>query len=154
VANFVFNIAKGRMVEWFHRVDQNDPANSAIILVPLSTSSTSEAVAQDMDDLTEVLAGAANEQSSGGWARKTLTDADIAAIAVDNTNNRFPASLPSQTWTTPTAGNNTTGLLVCYDSDTTSGTDASIIPISEHDFVVTADGNDVILNAGDCVRCT
>lgn len=31
MANIVFNIAKGRVVELFNRVDTNDPANSAII---------------------------------------------------------------------------------------------------------------------------
>ena len=150
----MFNQAKGRVVEWFNRVDQNDPANSAIILVPLSQSG-SEAQGQDLDTLAAVEADANfAEQTGGGWVRKTLTDADIAAISVDDTNNRFPATLPSVTWTGPTAGNNVTGLLVCYDSDTTAGTDSNIIPISHHDFAVTADGNDVVLNAGDCVRAS
>jgi hypothetical protein len=49
VANYVFNIAKGRVVEFFNRVDSNDPANSAIILVPCSASD-SEANAQDADE--------------------------------------------------------------------------------------------------------
>jgi hypothetical protein len=151
VANYVFNIAKGRVVEFFNRVDSNDPANSAIILVPCSASD-SEANAQDADTLTAALATAINEQTGGGWVRKTLTDSDIAAITVDDTNNRFPATLPSVTWTGPTAGSDTTGLLVCYDPDTTGGADTDIVPISHHDFAVTADGNDVILNAGDAVR--
>ena len=153
MANFVFNIAKGRVAEFFNRVDSNDPANSAIILVPCSASDT-EANAQDADTLTAALATAINEQSSGGWSRKTLTDADLSAIAVDDTNNRMPATLPQVTWTGPTVGNDTTGLLVCYDSDTTGGTDANIIPLVHCDFVVTADGNDVILNAGDCFRAS
>ena len=155
MANFVYNVAKGRISELVRRVDANDPANSAIILVPLSASGT-EAEGQDYDDLTAVLGGTANEQSSGGWVRKTLTDADFASTDYDpnDTDNRGDVSLPSVTWTGPTAGNNTTGLLVCYDSDTTSGTDANIIPLSHHDFVVTADGNDVILNAGDFLRAS
>jgi hypothetical protein len=153
VANYMFNISKGRAVEFFNRVDSNDPANSAIILVPCSASDT-EANAQDADDLTAALATAINEQTGGGWVRKTLTDTNLSAIAVDDTNNRFPATLPSVTWTAPAAANNTTGLLVCYDSDTTAGTDANIIPISHHDFAVTTDGNDVVLNAGDVVRAS
>jgi hypothetical protein len=153
MANYLFNISKGRAIEFFGRVDSNDPANSAIILVPCSASDT-EANAQDADTLTDALATAINEQTSGGWVRKTLTDTELAALAVDDTNNRFDANLPSVTWTAPTAGNDTTGLLVCYDSDTTAGTDANIIPISHHDFVVTADGNDVVLNAGAAVRAS
>ena len=153
MANFVFNIAKGRVAEFFNRVDSNDPANSAIILVPCSASDT-EANAQDADTLTAALATAINEQSSGGWSRKTLTDADLSAIAVDDTNNRFPATLPQVTWTGPAAGNDTTGLLICYDADTGSGTDSGIIPLVHCDFAVVADGNDVILNAGDCFRAS
>lgn len=153
MANFIFNIAKGRLVEFMNRVDSNDPANSAIILVPCSASDTA-ANAQDAATLTAALATAIDEQTGGGWVRKTLTDTELAAIAVDNTNDRFPATLPSVTWTTPTAASNTTGLLVCYDSDTTGGTDANILPLAHLDFAVTADGNDVILNAGDFARAS
>ena len=154
MANFAFNIAKGRAVEFYNRVENNDPTNSAIILVPLSASDT-EANAQDADDLTAALATAMNEQTAGGWVRKTLTETQLAALpAPDDTNNRYGIQVPSVTWTAPTAGNNTTGLLVCYDPDTTAGTDANIIPISHHDFAVTADGNDVVLNVGDFFRAS
>jgi hypothetical protein len=154
VANFVFNIAKGRVVEFYNRAENNDPANSAIILVPCSASDT-EANAQDADDLTAALATAINEQAAGGWVRKTLESVQLAALpAPDDTNNRYDVSVPQVTWTAPTAGNNTTGLLICYDSDTTAGTDANIIPLTHHDFVVTADGNDVILNVGVFFRAS
>lgn len=155
MANFTFNIAKGRIAEFVNRVDSNDPANSAIILVPLSASD-SAANAQDADTLTAALATAINEQTAGGWVRKTLTDADFVAgdYEPNDTDDRMDVSLPSVTWTGPTAGNNTTGLLVCYDSDTTGGNDDNIIPLTHHDFAVTADGNDVVLNAGDFLRAS
>ena len=154
MANFVFNISKGRGVEFYNRAESNDPTNSALILVPCSASDT-EANAQDADDLTAALATAINEQAAGGWVRKTLESVQLAALpAPDDTNNRYDVSVPSVTWTGPTAGNNTTGLLICYDGDTTAGTDANILPISHHDFVVTADGNDVILNVGVFLRCS
>lgn len=154
MANYVENIVKGRAVELYNRVKSNDPAASALILVPLSASGT-EAEAQDYDDLTAFLGGTANEQTGGGWVRKTLTDTELAAFpAPDDTNNRYDVSLPSVTWTGPTAGSNTTGLAVCYDSDTGAGTDANILVISHHDFVVTADGNDVVLNAGVFFRAS
>jgi len=152
MADFVFNIAKGRVAEFYNRVDSNDPTNAAIILVPLATGDT-EANLQDMDDLATVLAGTPAE-AGASWGRKTLTDADLAAIAVDDTNNRMPASIPSVTWTTPTTGEDTVALLVCYDGDTTAGTDSNIIPLTYHDFAVTADGNDVVLNAGDTYRAS
>jgi hypothetical protein len=151
MANYILNIVKGRFVELHNRVKSNDPTNAAIILVPLSAAET-EVNAQDADDLTAFLATAANEQTAGGWVRKVLTDVDIAAIAVDDTNNRFPVALPSVTWTGPTAGSNTVALAVCYDPDTTAGTDANILVIGHYDFVVNADGNDVVLNTGDYAR--
>jgi hypothetical protein len=156
MANFTFNIAKGQIAEYFRRVDSNDPANSAIILVPLSASGT-EAQGQDLDTLAAVEADANfAEQTGGSWVRKTLTDSDLSSTnyEVDDTNNRFDVSLPSVTWTSPDAGSNTTGLLVCYDSDTTGGTDSNIIPLTHHDFAVTADDNDVVLNAGDILRAS
>jgi len=104
--------------------------------------------------VTAALATAINEQTGGSWVRKTLTDSDITFAAPDDGNNRYDASLPSVTWTSPDPGSNTTGLLVCYDSDTTGGTDANILPISHHDFAVTADDNDVILNAGVFYRAS
>ena len=154
MANFLDNRAKGRFVEYMNRVDANDPANSAIILVPLSASGT-EAQGQDLHTLAAYEADANfAERTTGGWVRKTLTDAELAAIAVDDTNNRFPATLPSVTWTAPATGNNTTGLLVCYDPDTTAGTDSNIEVLAHCDFAVTTDGNDVILNAGDFARAS
>jgi len=149
----MLNISKGRFVEFFNRVDNNDPTNSAIILVPLSATDT-EANRQDDSDLATFLAAAPNEQTGGGWVRKTLTDTETSAIAVDNTNNRFPATIPAVTWTAPAASSNTVALAVCYDSDTTSGTDSNILVISVHDFAVTADGNDVVLNTGDIARAS
>lgn len=153
MANWAENIAKGRINELFKRVDGNDPANSAIILVPLSTHTT-EAEAQDYDDLAAFLGGTANEQTGGGWARVVLTDAQLAAPAPDDTNNRYAAALPQVSFGSPTAGNDTAALAVCYDPDTTGGADSAIEVLTVHDFVVETDGNEVVLNAGDCCRST
>jgi hypothetical protein len=149
MANFAFNIAKGRVVELYNRVENNDPTNCAFILVPLSASGT-EAQGQDLADLAAVEADANfAERTTGGWVRKTLESAELAAFpSPDNGNNRYDVSLPQVTWTTPAAGNNTTGLLVCYDADTTAGADSAIIPLGHYDFAVTTDGNNVVLNSG------
>ncbi len=137
------------MAEFYKRVTSNDPANSAFILIPLSAQGT-EAEAQDYDDVAAVLGGVSNEQASGGWVRKTLTDAQLAAFPAPNdTNNRMDLAVPAVTWTTPTTGNDTVALLIAYDPDTTGGTDSSLVPISSHSFNVTANSQDVILNAGD-----
>lgn len=150
MANFVFNIGKGRGVELYNHVKGNSPAASALILIPLSASGT-EAQGQDLDDMAAIEADANfAERTTGGWVRKTLTDVELVALpAPDDANNRYAIAVPSVTWTTPAAGNNTTGLVICYDADTAAGTDSNLLPISHHDFAVTTDGNNVVLNAGD-----
>ena len=50
----------------------------------------------------------------------------------DDTNDRYDIDIPDQTWTS-----------VGYDSDTTGGTDANILPCTHHDFSVTTDGSDL-----------
>jgi hypothetical protein len=153
MANIVFNIAKGRVVELYNRVKSNDPANSALILVPIETSGLeADATLIDADTLSAVLAGATNEQTTMG--RKTLTDADLAALpAPDDTNDRFDISLPAVTWTAAT-GNAISKILVCYDSDTTAGTDANIVPLTMFDRVETPTGSDIVLSTGVFFRAS
>ena len=154
MADFFFNSGKGIFRGFHDRANDNDPANSALILVPLSASGT-EVQGRDLDDLAEIEADANfAERTSGSWVRKILESAQLAPSTVNHTNDRGEAALPSVTWTTPAAANNTTGLLVCYDSDTTGGADSAIIPITHHTFAVTTDGNDVVLTAGDYARGT
>lgn len=140
------------MVEYFNRVDTNDPANSALIVVVLATSGLeTDAVLKDKDDLAAVVSGTTNEVTNTGYARKTLTDADITMPAPDDTNDRFDLDIADQTWTGVAAGDGWSKLLVCYDSDTTAGTDSNIVPLTAHDFVLTPDGSDitaVIASAG------
>jgi hypothetical protein len=147
MANIVFNIAKGRGVEYYNRVENNDPANSAFVLVPLETTGLeTDAVLIDKDDLAALLSGTTNEQTTMG--RKTLTDADLAALpAPDDTNDRFDISLPTVTWVAA-AGNPISKMVVCYDSDTTGGTDANIIPVCMFDCVLTPGGADFQLTGG------
>jgi hypothetical protein len=139
VANFVFNIAKGRAVELYNRVDTNDPGTSQITVVVLESSGLeTQANLEDSLTLSEVLDGATNEQTTMG--RKNLTDTDIAAFTNDTTNNRNDLDLPDQTWTAAT-GNAVGALVICYNA--TAGADTTIIPLSHHDFAVTPDGSDI-----------
>ena len=153
MANIVFNIAAGRVVELYNRVESNDPTNSALILVPIETSGLeADATLADADTLAAVLAGTTNEQTTMG--RKTLTDADLAALpAPDDTNNRYEVSLPTVTWTAA-SGNAISNILVCYDSDTTAGTDSNIVPLTMFDFAQTPSGADIQMTAGVFFRAT
>jgi hypothetical protein len=153
MANIVFNISKGRVVEYYNRVKSNDPANSALILVPIETSGLeADATLIDMDSLAAVIAGATNEQTTMG--RKTLTDSDLAALpAPDDGNDRYDVSLPAVTWTAA-SGNAISKILVAYDPDTTGGADSAIIPLTMFDAAATPDGNDLVLNTGVFFRAS
>lgn len=152
MADLVFNIAKGRVAELYNRVQTNDPANSALIIVPIDAGAVSDATIRDYDTLSALLA-AVTERTTGGWNRKTLTDAALSALAVDDTNDRMPLDFADQTWTAVSAGA-VTDLVVCYDSDTTGGTDANIVPLTLHDFAVTPDGTDVVATVADFYRAS
>lgn len=144
MANFTFNIALGRVAELYNRVDTNDPANSALIILILATSGIeSDATLKDVDTVTALVAGTTNEVTNSGYARKVLTDSDIVAFAPDDTNDRVDLDVPDQTWTGVAAGDGWNDLVFGYDGDTTGGTDANIVPLTQHDFVVTPDGSDI-----------
>jgi len=153
VANIVFNIAKGRVVEFYNRVKGDDPVASALILVPIETSGLeSDATLMDKDDLAAVLSGTTNEQTTMG--RKTLTQAELAALpAPDDANDRYDVSLPTTTWTAAT-GNAISKILVCYDADTGAGTDSNIIPLTMFDFSTTPDGSDIQMTTGVFFRAS
>jgi hypothetical protein len=140
MANFVFNIAKGRVVEYYNRVKGNDPTTSQFVIIPLETSGLeAQSVLEDVDTVTALLAGTTNEQITIG--RKTLTDTQLAALpAPDDTNNRYDLDLPDFTWVAAT-GNAISALAICYD--VSQGGDGTIIPMTYHDFVVTPDGTDI-----------
>lgn len=146
MANGVFNISKGRVVEFYNRVEASDPTNAAFIVVLLQANEA-EATLIDRDDLAALLAVTANTEATfTNYARKTLSDVELAALpAPDDVNDRYDIDIPDQTWTAAGNGaNNTlTKFLVCYDSDTTGGTDANILPCTHHDFAVTTDGSDL-----------
>ena len=144
MADQVFNIAKGRVAEFYVRIDANDPANSAFIILILATAGIeADATLRDGDTVTALVAGTTNEVTNGGYARKTLTDADLVAFSPDDTNDRVDLDIPDQTWTAIAAGDGWNDLVMAYDSDTTGGTDANVVPCTMHDFVLTPDGSDI-----------
>lgn len=137
MGQLTFNISKGRTIEYHARVVNNDPANSAIILVVLAAAGLeSDDVLQDYDTLSALLAGASNEVTNTGYARKSLTNTELSAPTVDDTANTVTITFPTQTFTTIGAGDSWKKLLVCYDSDTTAGTDANIVPMYGIDLLI------------------
>ncbi len=139
----IFNISLGRAVEFYNRVDTNDPAN-AVLTIAIIDTSASDATLKDLDTLALVLAdGNTAEVTNTNYARKQLSDSDIVAFAPDDGNDRVDLDIPDQTWTAVGAGDSWTDLLTNYDSDSTGGTDANIVPISQHDFAATPNGGDI-----------
>lgn len=139
MADFVFNIAKGKAGYYAGL----PAANDALIVVLLkSVGIEADSVLKDYDDLATLLAAANDEADFTNYGRKTLT---ATTPTVDDTNDRLDVDIADQTWTAAGgAANNTLAkLLVCYDPDTTGGTDSSVIPLTAHDFSVTTDGSDI-----------
>jgi hypothetical protein len=144
MADFVFNIAKGRVAELYNRVDISDPTNAVLVIVVLATSGLeSDSTLKDKDTLADVVSGATNEVTNTNYARKVLSDSDISSFAADDTNDRVDLDIADQTWTSVASGDGWSKLLVCYDSDSTGGADSAIVPLTAHDFVVTPDGSDI-----------
>lgn len=143
MSDFPFNIALGRAVELYNRVDLNDPAN-AVLEVRIINTSAADSVLVDLDDMAAIEADANTaEVTNTNYAKKILTDTDIVAFAPDDANDRADIDIPDQTWTGVVAGDAWTDFLVLYDSDSVGGTDSDIEPISQHDFVATPDGSDI-----------
>jgi len=148
VSDFTFNVGLGREVELYNRVDSNDPANSAFMLMVLAAAGLeSDAILKDYDTFAAILAGTTNEVTNTGYARKTLTDTDLSAYTVDDINNRIVLSIATQTFATISAGDSWSKLVIGYDADTTGGTDADIIPITAHDLRIS--GLPVVPNGSD-----
>lgn len=134
MADFVFNISKGK-VKYYAELPA---ANDALVVVVLEASGIeADATLKDYDDLAALLAGATNEQTTMG--RKTIT---AVTNTVTDASDVFDSDFADQTWTGAT-GNATGALIVCYDPDTTGGTDSTLIPLTKHDWAITPDGSDV-----------
>ena len=155
MADVVCNIAAGRGNEFWRRVVANDPTNSALVLVLLKTGDTDDNY-RDFDTLAALLAGASEECDFTNYARQVFTDADLSNPTVDDTNNRQDASITQKTISSAGGATNNTIVrgVVCYDPDSTGGTDSDIIPIGVYDASVTTNGQDLVISAGIVYRAT
>jgi len=144
MADGVFNIAKGRVVEYYNRVKNNDPAASTFNL-SLFTGTVTDAVMKDYDNFAAITAGALAEATFTNYARKTVDDTALAALpAPDDANDWYAVAFPNQTWTAAggTTDNTLSRMVICYDP---LGTDVTtnFIPLCYYDFSVTTDGTNL-----------
>ena len=142
MADFVFNIALGRVAEFFNRVDQSDPTDAVLVVAAWAAGDTDASI-RDVDTLAAIEAlGSTAEVTNLNYARVVLDDTDVA-FTVDDTNDRVDLDIADITWSSVAAGDNWTDIAICYDSDSAGGADSAIIPMTWHDFAVTPDGSDI-----------
>jgi hypothetical protein len=145
MANIVFNIALGKVAYYAGL----PAANDGLVLIALESSGLeADSVLRDKDDFAAVVAGTTNEQTTVG--RKTLTS---VTVTVDDTNDRVALDAADVTWTSPT-GNAIGAVVICYDPDTTTGTDSDLVPLTKHDVTWTPDGNNFTLSIADFLRAS
>jgi hypothetical protein len=135
--DFTANVAKGRQRTFGELAGTND----ALILVVLQASGLgTDATLKDDDTLAQVLTHA-TECTATGYSRKTLTN---VTVAVDDTNDRVNIDCDDVTFgAVGSSGSPQTQakVVICYDSDTTGGTDANIIPVAFFSWDVVMDGS-------------
>lgn len=133
MANFVYNIAKGAVAEKIR-----DGANIQL-LVLRTAGIESDATLIDKDTVADVLSGTTDEATNTGYSRKSISNASIT-LTVDDTNDRVDVDVADQVWSAVQAGDGWNDIVMCED---VGGADASRVPLTQHDFVVTPDGTDI-----------
>lgn len=137
MGNIVLNDSLGRIAELIQ--DGGD-----IIIVPLSAAEADATMkdgygAGNPTMLSDFLGAAGNtERTTGGWNRKTVTNASLT-VTIDDTGDSVRVEVPDQTWTSVAASNDTTDIVICLDA----AGDSTREVLTVHDFAVTTDGNDV-----------
>ena len=142
MADGVFNISAGKVAELAERVIANDPANS-VIHTELGIGAITDATLEDLDTYQAIKDDAGfTESVFTNYVQKLET---APTVTVDDSNNRIDVDSPDIVWTAAGNGANETltRLLQMYDSDSTSGTDTNIIPLTFYDFAVLTDGSDL-----------
>lgn len=133
MADFVFNVAKGKVRAFCELPESND----ALVIVPLAASGIEgDAGMRDRATLAAVLAQSTEQTALG---RKTVT---AVTTNVDNAADEATADFADIVYAA-TSGAAVAAILVCYDNNVSSGTDANIVPLTKHDVAFTPDGLDV-----------
>ena len=154
MANFIFNVAKGRHIEFFERVRTSDPTNAQLVLVMLQTAEA-DATLIDYDDLATLLAAPGNvEADFTNYARVTYGSGDVAATVVNDTLDKRTGALPLKSIASAggTLDNTLAKSILCYDPDSTGGTDANLVPIAAYDTVVTTNGQTLNIPAATVIE--
>jgi hypothetical protein len=147
------NIAKGRVAELYNRVKLGDPAAARLYVIPIAAGAVSDATLADCDDFAAMVTAGATERTANGWNRKTIAAADLAALTVDDSNDRMPCDIADQSWTPTVAGDTVSDLVICYAS-VAAPTNAQLLPLTVNDFVVTPSGATEVAQFSDFYRAS
>lgn len=133
MADLVFNVAKGRVAEKV----ADAPNNVGVMLLKTVEA---DATLRDRTTLADMLGAAGTAEANfTNYARKTAV---AGTTTVDQANDRVDVDMPDQTWVAAGgATNNTLAKLIVYYEE--AAADATRIPLTAHDFVVTTDGTDL-----------
>lgn len=143
MADFTFTIAKGRVAHYASL----PAANDGLVIIALALSGLeAQSVLEDKDDFAAVTSGTTDEQGTVG--RMPLTN---VTVTVDDTNNRVNLDADNVTWPTPT-GAAIGAFVICYDPDTTTGNDSTLVPLTYHGVNWLPDGNPFTANIADFCR--
>ena len=149
MADLVCNISKGRVAELYNRVKTGDPSAARLYVIPISAGAVTDATLRDCDDFAAMVTAGITERTANGWNRKTIAAADLATLAVDDTNDRMPCDIADQSWT-PTA-DAVTDLVICYAS-VASPTNSQLVPLTVHDWAITPTGATEVATFSDFYR--
>ena len=142
----VFNIAKGRVRTYHDNVEANVPVGCSLRVQLFVSTVITDDVRRDVDNIAAFIALSTTAEFVGTNYTAGGVEQLAAALSFlqdDTTNNSWDGIMTDVTWTSVPAGNGPiTHLVVSYDPDGTN-TSANNIPISIHDFAVTANGGNI-----------
>jgi hypothetical protein len=129
VAALIPNIAKGKVAYYAGL----PAANDAIVWVVFTGTETDDNI-RDADTLTAIIATSLNEATFTGYSRVVHTS---QTVSVDDSNNWTTVDDGTDPSWSPTSAEAVTRIGAFYDPDTTTGTDADLIPLFIDDFAFT-----------------
>lgn len=138
MSNFVFNSAKG-MVAYYATLPAASDALIAVAVASAGMQADSSMIAHTT--LANVLA-ASTEQTTVG--RQTLAS---VTVTPNNTTNVNVVDADDFTYVAAT-GAAIGAIIICYVPDTGTSTDATIIPLTKHDFSAIPSGVDIPVQIG------
>lgn len=124
-AQFLFNIAKGKIARY---ADLPDATDSIILVWLKNTGLESDAILKDYDTLAAILAGSNDECDYTGYTRRTLTG---VTAAPDDTLDKMVVDAADPASYTNTGATQVSGAaLVCY-VPSSGAADSLIVPMAQ-----------------------